>query len=416
MLRLLALVLALAAALPAAAAPLTLERVVLVQRHGVRPPTVGNDQLAKYAAQPWPAWPVPPGELTPHGALVVRQIGATLRADYRRLGLLPTRGCPGAGAVSVWADGTDQRTRRSGEITAEALAPGCGVRAAWAPPDPRDPIFSGAASPACQTDLAQARNSILSRAGPTGLSTPATDRALARLQSILAPMACSGGPGTCFRGDHAVVAGGYAGARVTGPIAETSSLVEDLLLEYVEGMPAKDVGWGRAASPAAIAAVMPLHERQFELTVRNPYLAGRRGALMARLIVAALAGEANPTGQGPQAGPATRLLALSGHDSNLAYMGAVFGLDWALPGQPEATAPGTTLAFEVWRDPASGARYVKPVAYYDTLTQMRALTPARAQRLPLTFNGCASGPNGSCPLPRLRQRMEAIVPPRCGLP
>ena len=38
----------------AEAAPLHLVRVVIVTRHGVRPPTQSNDELAKFADKPWP--------------------------------------------------------------------------------------------------------------------------------------------------------------------------------------------------------------------------------------------------------------------------------------------------------------------------------------------------------------------------
>ena len=70
-----------------------LERVVLVMRHGVRPPTMPNAAIAKYAAQPWPDWPVAPGELTPHGGETVRLMGETLHARYAGGGLLPASGC-----------------------------------------------------------------------------------------------------------------------------------------------------------------------------------------------------------------------------------------------------------------------------------------------------------------------------------
>ena len=115
------LALAIASGSPAWA--LKLEKVVLVQRHGVRPPTSNNTELAKYAAAPWPAWPVPPGELTAHGEATVRLMGDTLASLYRDQGLLPASGCPTPGVVAVWADGTDQRTRRSGEVLAASLAP-----------------------------------------------------------------------------------------------------------------------------------------------------------------------------------------------------------------------------------------------------------------------------------------------------
>src|SRR5690242_78120 len=82
-----------AASLEAASAP-KLERVVVVMRHGVRPPTQSNEELAKYAAEPWPAWPVAPGELTPHGGETVRLMGESLAGAYRADGMLPRRGCP----------------------------------------------------------------------------------------------------------------------------------------------------------------------------------------------------------------------------------------------------------------------------------------------------------------------------------
>src|SRR5579872_1724441 len=121
---LLALVAALLLAAPAQAAP-HLERVVIVLRHGTRPPTVSNADLAKYADKPWPAWPVAPGELTPHGGQTVKLMGETVREAYRARRLLPRTGCAAPSEVTVWADGADQRTRESGRITAEALQPGC---------------------------------------------------------------------------------------------------------------------------------------------------------------------------------------------------------------------------------------------------------------------------------------------------
>ncbi|HEY1447766.1 MAG TPA: histidine-type phosphatase, partial [Caulobacteraceae bacterium] len=305
--------LALAGAAPVTAktAPqpgLTLERVVIVQRHGVRPPIPTNQELAVYAEKPWPAWPVKPGELTPHGGQTVGLIGQTLRRAYRDL--LPAAGCRGADQVSVWADGADQRTRRTGEILAQALSPNCALKAAWAPPLPRDPIFAGDKSaPACRSDPDAARAALLAAIGPGGVETLASRSALKRLQAILAPSACAGGPGTCFLTNDQAVAGSK-GSKVGGSLAITASLSEDLLLEYAEGMPRSDVGWGRAGSAADIAAVMPLHERGFELYQKDLYSVSRDGAPMARLVLAALAGE--PRAAAPSFGPGTRLLALAG--------------------------------------------------------------------------------------------------------
>ncbi|MFX7949466.1 hypothetical protein ABTK52_18935, partial [Acinetobacter baumannii] len=48
-----------------------LDRVVLVQRHGVRAPTQSPDMLAEWSARAWPRWPVAPGQLTERGGQVV---------------------------------------------------------------------------------------------------------------------------------------------------------------------------------------------------------------------------------------------------------------------------------------------------------------------------------------------------------
>jgi 4-phytase/acid phosphatase len=395
---------------PGALAAPVLERVVIVQRHGVRPPTSSNAALARYAEKPWPAWPVAAGELTAHGGETLRLMGTSLRRSYRQASLLPVAGCPRGGEIVVWADGSDQRTRRSGEILAEALAPGCGVKAAWAAPAPRDPIFNGdRAAAACRGDPTAARDALMSAIGPGGIETPATRAALTRIQAILAPRACAGGGGTCFSGIDQVLAG-PGGPRVEGPLATAASLAEDLLLEYAEAMPAGRVGWGRAGSAADIAAVMAVHERAFQLYGADRYATARDGASMARLILAALAGE--PAARAPLFGPRTRLLALAGHDTNLVVMGSLFGLAWTLPGEPDSTAPATTLVFELWTD--RGVRFVRPLIYYETLDQLRALAPASARREALTFDGCASGPMGSCPLGELRRRVLALIPPGCG--
>ena len=402
----------LAAASSAPAAPLRLERVVLVQRHGVRPPTSSNADLAKYAAQPWPDWPVAPGELTPHGGQTVKLMGDTLREAYRRQGLLPPNGCPGERQASVWADGADQRTRRTGEILAEALAPGCGIKAGWAPPLPRDPMFGGSTETACRLEPAPARAAVVAAIGPS-LATPASRRAMSRLQSILAPDACKGGKGTCFSGDDTLADSPRVPAfRVRSPSAPASPRIccwnTPRACRSPTSAGAARPAWRRSSS------IMPVHERLFGMLRRDTYLAGRQGALMARTVLAALDGSAGAPAQGPQYGPAARVVALAGHDTNIAFMGAVFGLDWTLPGQPDVTSPAQTLALELWADPATGERYVRPVMYYETLDQLRTLKPASARRLALRFDDCADGRDGACSLTEASRRVLALIPPGCG--
>ena len=177
----------------ALAAELTLERVVLVHRHGIRPPTQSSRALAALSDRPWPVWPAAAGDLTAHGAGTVALLAATLRESYRRAGLLTGAGCADAATISVWADGADQRTRRSGAVLAEGLAPACGLKAGHGPDGRKDPLFDAGAM--CPVDGETARRAILAQAGPGGLEAPASRRALDRLQTIVAPRGCDGARG-----------------------------------------------------------------------------------------------------------------------------------------------------------------------------------------------------------------------------
>ncbi|HXQ16501.1 MAG TPA: histidine-type phosphatase, partial [Caulobacteraceae bacterium] len=286
---------------------------------------------------------------------------------------------------------------------AAALQPGCNLQAPFANTIPRDPIFGGSNAGACSVDQDQLKTAMAAAAASSEVTGIDVGPALTKLQAILAPDACNGGAGTCFSNADSGASGAMGGFPATGGLAE------DLLLEYGDGKPMSDVGWGRATA-ADIAAVMPLHERVYAMLRANPYVASRRGAPMARVVLGALAGK--PVGGGPQSGPDLKLMVLSGHDTNIALMADVFDLGWTLPGEPDGTAPSTALAFELWSDGAHD--YVRPVIYFETMDQLRTLKPARAEQLPLAFKDCASGPQASCPLDTVTQRVEALLPPGCG--
>ncbi|PMU28712.1 histidine-type phosphatase, partial [Pseudomonas sp. FW305-47B] len=50
------------------AAPIQVDRVVLMMRHGIRPPTKAQPMPIGTASAAWPSWSVKPGWLTEHGA------------------------------------------------------------------------------------------------------------------------------------------------------------------------------------------------------------------------------------------------------------------------------------------------------------------------------------------------------------
>jgi 4-phytase/acid phosphatase len=372
-----------------------LERVVLLQRHGVRSPTQDPDTLRRLANRFWPAWPVAPGELTAHGAQGVRLMGAGLSAALKEAGLLPTRDCPARGSVVIVADGHDQRTRASGAALAESLAPGCGLEPTSGAPGVVDPLFDG--SGLSPFDAETARAAMASEAGGSSVDTPETWAALKALEAVTGPPPCAGEGGGCLSGPSRIAVTA-SGGKILGPLADGAVLSEIFLLEYAQGFPLAEVAWGAAAQEDFLATTLAAHTRSARLTRQTPYLAARHGDLLAKAILTALEGRSSET-------IGVKVMVFVGHDTNLSNMAGLFGLDWALPGEPDPTGPSVTLALELWRNPVSGERRVRPVVYYQTLDSLRSLKPTPISRLGLRFAACPDAED--CPLQVLTKAVEA---------
>jgi 4-phytase/acid phosphatase len=389
------------AAQPVCAAPM-LEKVLILERHGVRPPTKPPEAFAKYSSEPWPQWPVAPGELTPHGAEAMRAMGAGLRARYASL---LGNACPPPSSVFVWADNADQRTRESGKAIAATLAPGCAIAAQWAPEGSHDPLFHS--GNICHVDEQAAASQVSGRFyAIMKADGPRYSRALATLNQILMP-GCAGD--SCpLTGETHISASG----KIEGPLSTAATLSENLLLEYTEGLPDKEVGWGRAASAEKIAGVMPLHEMDADLTRTTPLLAARNGSLLAEQIGEFLGAPKRATNLAPLPADA-RLVVLLGHDTNLSNIAGMLGVSWHLPQQPDSTAPGTALAFEVWRE--HGAATVRVVVLYQTLEQLRSAAPLNGQprHVTVAVPGCS---RQGCSPDTLAAHLTRAIPAACLAP
>jgi 4-phytase/acid phosphatase len=317
--------------------------------------------------------------------------------------------------VQVWADGNDSRTERSGEILASALAPGCGVVAAHGPDGARDPLFDAAETGVCPIDSADALAALAKEThGGADLIRSEDRKALEALQVIIAPKGCTDGRGPCLSGLSGF-APSKAGVKLTGPLALASTWSENLLLEYTNGFPLDQVGWGRAGSVQALAAVMPAHNRAAALLRQTPYLAAHNGAVLARTVLDLLEGQAPADPHAPPLSPAARLTVIAGHDTNLSNLAGVFGLSWTLPNQPDATAPDTVVAFELWRDGAS--KTVRIVVYSQSLDQLRdalALNAANPAGItPAAGPICLDESGGVCDLDTLEDIVRARLPEQC---
>ncbi len=309
-----------------------LKFAAVVIRHGVRSPTWEPARLNQYSAQPWPDFGVPPGNLTPRGAQLIKLMGGYYHDWFVREKLISPQGCADAERVRIWAD-TDQRTVETGRALSVSLLPGCKIAVGSLGADESDPLFAGSAEP----DAARAREAIQARLKPHLFEDHKA--AFDTLQDILGDA-----PKKLFQPLVPVsVSINGAAAQLNGPFNTGSTLSENLLLEYANGFAGKELGWGRL-NEAKLQQVLEIHTVYADLMRRTPYLAATRGANLIARILGALRDAA--AGKSKDA-----MLVLAGHDTNLSNLSGMLGLTWRLPGyQPDDTPPGGALVFSLWRD------------------------------------------------------------------
>src|SRR5262249_22657926 len=108
---------------------------------------------------------------------------------------------------------------------------------------------------------------------------------------------------------------GPGGVTMNGPLNVASTLSEDFLLEYTNGMRADKLGWGRLDS-SHLQQIMSLHVAYADLMRRTPYLARVRGSNLLNHVLRSLEQAVNGTPvKGAAATPESALVVVSGHDT-----------------------------------------------------------------------------------------------------
>lgn len=403
-----------------------LQKVVIVSRHGVRNAIVGPAEMANWAKDPWPAWNVPLGDLTARGAQLATQMGRYYRQYLDKQGALTAEGCPARGAVYLYAD-VPQRTRFTAQALIDGLASGCGITYRTAGDVPVDRLFHPLGTGACKLDPMIAQTRVLERVGgnlnglPRDLKAP-----FDTLQGVLdccKPILCAAyGKGeSCKLPDLPTLLSPAAdGSRIQllGGLAIASTSAEMMLLEYADGKPLADVGWGRV-TPEQMTQVFRLHTEASDLMQRTQYLARKMGTPLLYKVAAAVT-SARSLGFGPP-DPAVRearFVAYVGHDTNIFNLAGMLDTTWLQPGyQRNQTPPAGALMFEV-REGAD--KKLRVYSYYvaQSLEQLRNATPlsldAPPMKTSLRLPGCsASGPGAPCTLEEFAVAVRNVLDRDC---
>lgn len=388
-----------ASAAPSEPGPnLKLERVVMLMRHGIRPPTKAQPIPVIYSAMAWPAWSVGPGLLTQRGAKGVGLIAAADRASFIDAGLLPASGCPALDQVSVRASKVP-RAIATARAWAKSLLPGCNLRVQHPAKGAPDSLFHILEGQPAWFDGQRAYANALAQAPNGGLAAQASELApqMRRLGAILgcAPPACA-----LETDPTTLVARPHDRPDLHGPLNAASTASESFLLEYVEGKPMRAVGWGRVTRDE-IERLLIFNAIKFKYVDRPPDIAKAAAGPLARAIVKALG---SPAG--------SRITLLAGHDTNIADLGGLLGLHWRAASYPADTVPpGSALGFELYSD-GRGRKVVRAFFRSQTMDQLRHLEPLgpanRPYRAYLPIPGCGSAEDAlGCDLPTFTKTIEA---------
>ncbi|MGO1296148.1 MAG: histidine-type phosphatase [Vibrio sp.] len=382
----------------------TLDKVVTVTRHGVRPQT-NSEKLDKGTHKAWPRFTVADGHLTGHGYTGMWQQGRYQLAEWKREGLAMAADCASSDDVFLWTS-PQQRIKATGKAMADGMFPGCGV-APLSVKAKYGPLFELYHLHAAHMDKDIMRQQIMARMGSPQQAQARYHDAVELLRStVCAADACS------FLDNPWGVAFKSTGKpKLTGPGKLGATIGETIRLQYSDNLPIEQVAFGHAADAQAVKAFMAIHAAQYNYALDTLEFASHSGSLLMRQVLSALTAGTSLQSQWPgDKRLARRVVMLVGHDSNIAELQTLLGFSWTLSGYPSNDIPpGGTLGLARFHQSNSSQVWVRVRFSARGLDQWRNLTTLdRAHPLlhaDLQLPGCRNTDVGTlCPISTVVQK------------
>lgn len=388
-----------------------LKQVIIFGRHAARTPVATAAEMNSFSTLPFPAFPVSgQAVITPNGTTNETILGNYFRQWLIEEKLLTGNDKADAGFVYVRANNAPLIVDTAQAFVAGLLPASPPTVNTVTAPDPLfDPIDAGVAT--LNTKMALAAVNGRLGGNPQALVTAyGAEYAMAR--SVLFNYTAGTTPAPATPAGRidvtslpiTLTAGNSTAPVNPGGLGPFYMAIDPFMMEYADGMPMSEVGWGHLDT-AGISQIFRVYNELLDLEYRTPYLAkvqsSNLGSHIVRTMVQAATGN---TMSGTLGTPTDKIVAILAANTNLAGLAGLFQLDWLVPGdQPDVAALGGAIVFELRQSQRTGEFIVRVAYITQTLDQLRNRTQftldAGPANVPVFVPGCSiDNATFDCPL------------------
>lgn len=387
---------------------LELQQVLIFSRHSIRAPLSNyNNALGNATTHSWPAWSTEGGLLTPKGGKVEEHIGQYYRLWLAQNKLLPSKGCPQAGEVFTYANSLP-RTIDTAKHFLTGAFPGCELpvvnRVEVGKMDPVfNPIITAEVTPQFKADAVSATNKLAGEGGLDGLN-----QRLKPNYSLVEKVLDFKNAKTCKEDKLCDLAAqpsnlGIAQGKepgISGSLSLGTGISDAFMLQYYEGLPGKDVAWGKITTPEQWRMVEEFKNAGQKAIFSSPQV-GKNAAAPTVTFMSGVFDKSLAKSADQQAAQQARVTLLVGHDSNIAaFLSALKIKDFTLPGQYERTPIAGAVVFQRWHDKRANKDLMKIEYVYPTALQIRNNSSYSLKhpmhKVVLEAEGCPVDSKGFC--------------------
>jgi 4-phytase/acid phosphatase len=363
----------------------------------VRSAALPTATISVFASRPYPDFGVPTGYLTQHGYQAQLLLGTYYRDYLLAQGLLTGNDVEDAKHAYFRANSI-QRSNVSAAALAAALLPTASVPVHSYPLGQTDPVFDPVAAKIATVDGARAVAEVAGAFGPGTAIASSYGAELSLIRSILfgypvttqPPPPVPAGlidptalPVPLTASTSNIATGNIINA---GGLASTLYAADPFVMEYTDGLPLSEVGWGQL-TPETLSQQTRIITLDFAIQLDTPYLnrlqSSNAAAHVLRSMEQAVYGRKVP---GAFSEPGTRLLVINSSDAYVVGLANLLHMHWLLPGyQPDYCPPGGALVFELRESKSTGEFIVRVHYTAQTFDQLRALTPLSLSQPPATL-------------------------------